>query len=306
MAIPKHTELQKPFLVLLKDGKVYAKKDIIDMLSQQLNLSESELRELLPSGKQTVFRNRVSWAGTYLMKAGLITRPAHGKYQITPQGLNVLRENPDIIDNAYLMRFESFRIFQQVSHSPVENSSQLADKAPIIDEKTPDVLLAESWETINASLADDLLEELIRLSPTAFEHLVTDLLCKMYGVHKKAGTVTPPSSDGGIDGIVMADRLGLQTIYMQAKKWQADHTVSTPDVQAFAGAILPKSGQGVFVTTSRFSQGAIDYAARSHIVLIDGKLLAELMIEYDFCVSTRRIYAIKAVDTDALQEYQDM
>ena len=142
MAIPKHTELQKPFLVLLKDGKVYAKKDIIDMLSQQLNLSESELRELLPSGKQTVFRNRVSWAGTYLMKAGLITRPAHGKYQITPQGLNVLRENPDIIDNAYLMRFESFRIFQQVSHSPVENSSHLADKAPIIDEKTPDVLLA--------------------------------------------------------------------------------------------------------------------------------------------------------------------
>lgn len=185
MAIPKYDELQKPFLELLKDGKIYAKKEIIDILAKQLKLSDADLCELLPSGK-TVFRNRVSWAGTYLMKAGLIVRPARGNYQITPQGLNVLRENPAVINKEYLMQFPSFREFQKLSRSSDENLSPSEKKTPVAEEKTPDALLEESWNTLNASLADDLLEELIRLSPTAFEHLVTDLLCKMYGVHKKS------------------------------------------------------------------------------------------------------------------------
>lgn len=304
MAVPKYDELMKPLLNAVKDGEIYKVKDVTTRLAQQLNLSSKDIAEMLPSGRQTVFKNRVGWAKTYLKKAGLVDSPARATVVITEAGKKVIAENPEKIDAKYLERFPSFSEFHTATASANDddNSSSITESKDL----TPDDQLEDAYKEINASLASDLLTEVLKIPPYTFEKFVVDLLLKMgYGKADFGSHATVASGDDGIDGIIMEDKLGFSLIYMQAKEWALDKVVGQPDIQNFVGAIAGKKGDGLFVTTARFSQKAKDYAHTHHIILIDGERLANLMIEYNFCVSTRKTFEIKAVDTDALAEYQD-
>lgn len=304
MAVPKYDELMKPLLVAVQDGEVYKMKEVTSMLAQQLNLSAEDLAELLPSGRQTVFKNRVSWAKTYLKKAGLLDSPARATIVITDAGKKVVADNPDKIDSKYLEQFPSFVDFTSAPETQDSGVTPLAVPQPT--DLTPDDQLEEAYKQINASLASDLLSEVLKINSYTFEKLVVDLLSKMgYGTVAYGSHATVASGDEGIDGVIMEDKLGFSLIYVQVKEWALDKVVSRPDIQSFVGAIAGKHGDGLFVTTARFSQQARDYAETHHIILIDGERLANLMIEYNFCVSTRKTFEIKAIDTDALAEYQD-
>ncbi|MDD6221635.1 MAG: winged helix-turn-helix domain-containing protein [Lachnospiraceae bacterium] len=304
MAVPKYDELMKPFLVAVKDGKVYKIKDVASKLAEQLNLSEDDLAELLPSKRQTVFKNRVGWAKTYLKKAGLLDSPARASVIITEQGKKVVAENPEKINAKYLERFPSFVEF--VSSTTSQNKNNAAADAMSKMDLTPDDQLEDAYKQINANLASDLLSEVLKIEPHMFESFVFDLLLKMgYGAVEYGSRTTSASGDDGIDGIIMEDKLGFSLIYMQAKKWALDQVVGQPEIQSFVGAITGKHGNGLFVTTARFSHKAVEYAKVHHIILIDGTRLANLMIENDFCVSTQKVFKIKTMDTDALAKYQD-
>ena len=297
--IPKYYEMHKPFLELIRDGQLHSLKDLKVKMATHFNLGEVALAELLPSGRQTVFVNRIGWARTYLKKAGLIDSPARAMFIITQQGLDVLKDDPAVIDNEYLMRFESFKEFQNIT--PVE--TQVGAIATVGND-TPDDTFEESFKQINESLADDLLAEVVKLSPISFEQMVIDLLSKMgYGAFENAGKTTAITGDEGIDGIIMEDKLGFDLIYIQAKKWDLESTVGRPDVQNFVGAISGKGGKGLFVTTAKFSKQAIEYAKHQHIILIDGQKLAKLMIDHNFGVSVKKTFEIKVIDTDVFNEY---
>lgn len=304
MSVPKFDEFMKPLLAAIKDGKVYKIKDVAAVLAKQRNLSADDLAEMLPSGRQTVYRNRVGWAKTYLKKAGLIDSPARAAIVITEAGKRVVAENPEKIDSEYLTQFPSFVEFasvavHEISHEAVYTISKQTDL-------TPDDQLEDAYKQIHASLASDLLSEVLKISPYTFEKLVVDLLSKMgYGTVAYGSHATVASGDDGIDGVIMEDKLGFSLIYIQVKEWALDRVVGQPEIQNFVGAIAGKHGDGLFVTTAKFSQKAKDYAKIHHIILIDGERLANLMIEHNFCVSTRKIFQIKAIDTDALAEYQD-
>lgn len=304
MAVPKYDELMKPLLIAVSDGETYKMKNVTALLAEQLNLSSDDLAEMLPSGRQTVFKNRVGWAKTYLKKAGLLDSPARATIVITNAGKQVVADNPEKIDSKYLEQFPSFVDFASAPE-PLDDSNP-ASEVPKPSDLTPDDQLEEAYKEINDSLASDLLSEVLKIPPYTFEKFVVDLLLKMgYGKADFGSHATVASGDDGIDGIIMEDKLGFSLIYMQAKEWAVDKVVSQPDIQSFVGAIAGKKGDGLFVTTARFSQKAKNYAHTHHIILIDGERLANLMIEYNFCVSTRKTFEIKALDTDALAEYQD-
>ena len=304
MAVPKYDELMKPLLIAVSDGETYKMKDVTALLAEQLNLSSDDLAEMLPSGRQTVFKNRVGWAKTYLKKAGLLDSPARATIVITNAGKQVVADNPEKIDSKYLEQFPSFVDFASAPE-PLDDSNP-ASEVPKPSDLTPDDQLEDAYKEINDSLASDLLSEVLKIPPYTFEKFVVDLLLKMgYGKADFGSHATVASGDDGIDGIIMEDKLGFSLIYMQAKEWAVDKVVSQPDIQSIVGAIAGKKGEGLFVTTARFSQKAKNYAHTHHIILIDGERLANLMIEYNFCVSTRKTFEIKALDTDALAEYQD-
>ena len=304
MAVPKYDELMKPLLTAVKDGEIYKIRDVAAALAKKLKLSEEDLAEMLPSGRQTVFKNRVGWAKTYLKKAGLLESPARASIVITEAGRKVVAENPEKIDSKYLEQFPPFTDF--VSASDHSNSDEQVPAIFNSTDLTPDDQLEDAYKQITANLASDLLSEVLKISPYTFEKLVIDLLSKMgYGTVAYGSHATAASGDDGIDGIIMEDKLGFSLIYMQAKKWAPDKVVGQPDIQSFVGAIAGKHGDGLFVTTARFSQKAKDYAKIHHIILIDGEKLANLMIEHNFCVATRKTFEIKVIDTDALAEYQD-
>ncbi|MCI8388871.1 MAG: restriction endonuclease [Clostridiales bacterium] len=298
MSVPKYNELYLPLLKAIADGADYSINDVYDIVAKQLKLSIADLAELLPSGKQTVFKNRLGWARTYLAKAGLVDVPSRAHVQITKEGKRVLREDSDKLDNEYLKRYESFRIFQNITS---DSESDKPDK----QDETPEQVLENAYTSINSSLADEILVELMNLSPSAFEQLVLDLMNKMgYGTFENSSIKTDDSGDEGIDGIIMQDKLGFKLIYIQAKRWAANETVGRPVVQAFVGAIAGKGGEGLIVTTSKFTKQAIDYARTQHVILMDGIKLANCMIEHDFGVSVRKTYQIKTLDSDLFDEYK--
>jgi restriction system protein len=302
MPIPKYYEMHKPFLEFIRDGQLHSLKELKMQMAEYFDLEDADLAELLPSGRQTIFVNRIGWARTYLKKSGLIDSPARATFVITQQGLDVLQDNPDVIDNAYLMRFESFREFQNSAENTSDHNGTPNDERGT----TPDDTFEDSFKKINDNLADELLSEVMKLSPTAFEQMVIDLLSKMgYGAFENAGRTTAITGDEGIDGIIMEDKLGFNLIYIQAKKWDLDRTVGRPEVQSFVGAISGKGGKGLFVTTAKYSKQASDYATHQHIILIDGQKLAKLMIEHDFGVTVKKTFAIKAIDTDVFNEYSE-
>lgn len=304
MAVPKFDELTKPLLEVIKDGESYTIKDVTTMLAQRLNLSSTDLADMLPSGRQTVFKNRVGWAKTYLLKAGLIESPARATIRITAAEKKVVNDNPDKIDTKYLEQFPSFVNF--ISAAGQSDSDGSAQATPQPSALTPDDQLEDAYEQINASLASDLFSEVLKISPITFEKFVVDLLSHMgYGALAYGSHATVASGDDGIDGIIMKDRLGFSLIYMQAKKWAPDRVVNQPEIRNLVGAIAGKHGDGLFVTTAKFSQGAKDYAKNQHVILIDGERLVKLMIEHNFCVTTQKTFEVKKLDTDALAEYQD-
>ncbi len=303
MTVPKYYELMKPLLEEISDGKTYAIRDVCKMLARRLNLSNDDLAKMLSSGRQGIFINRVGWAKTYLKKAGLVASPAKATVAITDVGRSVLKDNPEIIDSKYLERFPSFVEFETCNSAGKNKSSSVdSDDSGL----TPDDKFEEAYEQINSALASDLLNEILKISPYTFEKLVVDLLSKMgYGAIDYGSHVTAASGDDGIDGVIMEDQLGFSLIYIQAKQWALDSVIGQPMIQNFVGAISGKQGHGLFVTTAKFSNKAKDYANNQHIILVDGEKLVELMIKHNFCVSVRKVFELKKIDTDALSEYQD-
>ena len=296
MSVPKYHEFYAPFLKGLQDGKVHTMKEMKQIVAKEMHLSAEDLTELLPSGKQAIFDNRIGWTRTYLKKAGLIDSPARAQFVITEEGEKALPD-ADIIDDKYLMKYPSFRAFQ--------NKEQTEEPSGITSsEKSPEEVLEDAYADLNASLADDLMTEVMKLSPTDFERLVVKLLLSMgYGSGvDKAGLVTQRSNDGGIDGIIKEDQLGFSSIYIQAKQWAPEQTVSKPEIQKFVGALQGQQAQkGLFITTAKYSSGAEAYAANllgAKVVLVDGVKLTQLMIKHNVGVSVEHAYEVKRIDSD--------
>ena len=297
MAIPRYNEMYVDLLNILADMEIHKSSEIKDILAAKFHVTDAEREEMLPSGRQAIFDNRVGWARTYLKKAGLIQSPARGAYQLTPDGKRALEENPSGIDNRYLERFDSFRQFKQFNGAP-------ALPADPSSEESPQDIFDIAYQQINGALADDILSEVLGQSPAFFERLVVRLLERMgYGGSLAgAGTVVGQSGDEGIDGIIREDKLGFDVIYIQAKRWDRDKTVGRPEVQKFVGALAGQgASKGLFITTAQFTKEARGYAQKQHttkIVLVDGQMLTRLMIEYNLGVSTEAVYEIKRLDSD--------
>ena len=278
-------------------------KEVRDTIAANLSVSDSERQEMLPSGRQAIFDNRVGWTRTYLKKAGLLTSPSRGVYQLTEQGKQVLDSNPDTIDNSFLAQFESFRQFMR--------SDSVSSKADIADDQngqTPQDTLDFAYRQINHALADDLLSEIMKHPPAFFEKLVVQLLENMgYGGSvENAGLVVGQTGDEGIDGIIREDKLGFSLIYIQAKRWDRTSSVGRPEIQKFVGALAGQgANKGLFITTAQFTREAREYAKKQHttkVVLVDGDTLAKLMIDYNLGVSTQATYQIKQLDNDYFNE----
>ena len=299
MAIPKYQEIQKPILEFLGDKQIHTLKEIKSYVCDYFKMSEEDIITTFSSGRQTIIDNRVGWARTYLKKAGLIDSPMRANFVITEAGEELLRENLPAIDNKILRRYDSFLEFINMSVSD-NGVGAIKEEA----EQTPDDIIEEAYQKIMDNLIDDVLSEVMKISPVSFEKLVLDLLEKMgYGTFTDAAAMTATSGDGGIDGIIKEDKLGFGLIYTQAKQWKRESCVGRPEIQAFVGAIAGKGGKGLFVTTARFSRQAIEYAKQQHIILVDGRELAKRMIEHDFGVSTKQVFEIKTLDTDLFNEY---
>ncbi|MBN1843809.1 MAG: restriction endonuclease [Deltaproteobacteria bacterium] len=291
MAIPDYQTIMLPVLKFASDGKDHAFRDAVDSLATEFRLSLEECNELLPSGNQPLFNNRVGWAATYLRKAGLIDSEKRGFFRITDRGKIVLSENPERIDVKLLEQFPEFVKFRK--KDPI--------KPPPPSVINPEELLGTAYQELKESLASDLLKNIGECSPSFFERLVVDLLIKMGygGSRREAGQAMGQSGDGGIDGIIKEDKLGLDIIYIQAKRWNG--TVGRPEIQKFAGALQgQRARKGIFITTSNFSKEALDYVKHidSKIILIDGERLSELMIDHNVGVSPVASYEVKKIDSD--------
>lgn len=267
-------------------------------LANDFNLSDDELKEVLPSGRQPIFENRVGWARTYLKRAGLIESPRRAIFTITQRGSDVLKQNPERINITFLKQFPEFIEFQNIRHDATEETGYNVNA-----NQTPEENLEAIYQQLRKSLAQELINKVISLPPTFFERLVVELLVKMgYGGSiKDAGKAIWRIGDEGIDGTIKEDKLGLDIIYIQAKRWQPGNVVGRPEIQRFVGALAGQGAKkGIFITTSIFSREAIDYIPRNEtkIVLIDGEQLAQLMIDYNIGVSVVNTYELKRIDND--------
>jgi len=293
----------------MEPGKTYSYGDVVMLMADHFNLTEQEKTELLPSGNQPVFRSRVGWAKSYLKNAGLIEQPKRGALRISARGIEVQKQNLGQINNKYLMQFPEFQDFMnrsRVNRKHAIAAPESADDAVMEEpaEQSPDDLIAQAYMQIRQQLAIDLLSYIRQAPPAFFERLVVQLLVKMGygGTVADAGRAIGRSGDGGIDGVIKEDVLGLDVIYVQAKRYREQGTIGRPDIQQFVGALAGHSGahKGVFITTSAFSREAREFTARTDmkIVLIDGEQLAQLMIDYNLGVTVRQVYEVKRIDTD--------
>ena len=305
MAIPKYDEMYRAFMDCLADMQVHKSKEVKELLAAKFQISDEERHILLPSGHRPIFDNRVGWTRTYLKKAGLIDSPSRGAYQLTQTGKQVLVEDPPVLDNHYLEQFDSFCQFIG------SDSSVPAQSLPALSGDSPQDILDDAYQKINDALYDDLLAEIMKQTPAFFEALVVKLLERMgYGGSlENAGMVVGQSGDEGIDGIIREDKLGFSLIYIQAKRWELLQTIGRPEIQRFVGAL---AGQGaskeLFITTARFTREAREYADKQHttkVVLVDGHMLAKLMLEYNLGVSTEMTYEIKRIHTDFFSDDLD-
>jgi restriction system protein len=301
MAIPDYQALMFPVLKLCQDRQEHSIGQAVETLAAQFQLTEEERKALLSSGQQTVIANRVGWARTYLKKAGLLESTRRGFVRITQRGLEVLNEGSGQIDDSFLSRFPEFVEFKKA-----RASKKASDSDPIsipLPEQTPEEEIEDAFRRIRNSLATELLATVRTSSPERFERLVVELLVRMGygGTRQDAGQAIGKSGDGGIDGIIKEDRLGLDAIYIQAKRWADTNSIGRPEIQKFAGALQGhRARKGVFITTSSFTKEAVDYVDRidSKIVLINGDRLANLMIDFGLGVTTIASYEVKRIDSD--------
>ena len=302
MAIPDYQTLMLPLLQLASDGGVHSKQEAVEKLTQKFSLSSEEKSELLPSGTQTIIYNRVGWAQTYMKKAGLLASPKRGHFQITDRGKELLKEKPQKVGVKLLSRYEEFSDFKSIHRT---KDDETLEAAVVDDFATPEEAIEYGYQKVVATLSEELLSKVKECTPSFFERLVVDLLVSMGygGSRKEAGEVLGKSGDGGIDGIIKEDKLGLDIIYIQAKRW--DNVVGRPEIQKFAGALLgQKARKGIFITTSSFTKEAAGYAKglETKVILVDGSNLARLMIDHDLGVSTTASYQVKRVDSDYFVE----
>ena len=304
--IPDYQTLMLPLLKLVSDGQAHQYRNLIESLAVQFEVSDAERKELLASGNQSIFDNRVGWAKTYLKKAGLIESPKRATFIITELGRQALVNSPDRIDTKYLRQFPAFLDF--LKSSRLNNDNGVVEAALIDNyEQTPEELLDKIYQQIRKSLASELLTKIIDLSPTFFERLVVELLVKMgYGGSiNDAGKAMGKSGDEGIDGTIKEDKLGLDIIYIQAKRWKPGNVVGRPELQKFVGALAGQGAKkGIFITTSNFTKDAREYIPRNEtkIVLIDGEQLAQLMIDYNLGCTSQQTYELKKIDGDYFGE----
>lgn len=298
--IPDYQTCMLPLLKYAADNKEHKLADAVEDLSDQFGLTAEERKELLPSKTQEVIFNRIGWARTYMKKAGLLEDTRRGVFKITDRGQAVLGENLERLSTKYLRKFDEFNEFQR-KHNEKDSKSE----NDVISDATPEEMLEAGYTKLSENLVDDILVNIAKCSPSFFEHLVVDLLVHMGygGSFSEAAQVVGKSGDEGIDGIIKEDKLGLDTIYIQAKRWKG--VVGRPEIQKFAGALLgQKASKGVFITTSSFTKETEEYTASvdRKVVLIDGQKLASLMIEHNVGISTVRTFEIKRIDCDYFEE----
>lgn len=300
MAVPDFQSLMLPLLKFSADGEEHTMQEAREGLAEVMELSQEEVEEKLPSGRQSTFANRVAWAKVYLTQAGILESPKRGKFHISDRGRKILSEVPDRISIKYLERFEEFQEFRQASN---KYRTQKVTHASNDDTSstTPEETLEQSYQQLIDEVANELLHLIKGNTPEFFEKLVVHLIVSMgYGGSvKEAGKATRKTADEGIDGVIKEDRLGLETIYLQAKRWEA--AVGRPEIQKFVGALHgQRAKKGVFITTSRFSKEALDYVGQidPKVVLIDGADLVKLKINHGVGVSSSAVYEVKKVDTD--------
>lgn len=312
MSVPDYQSLMYPVLSELGDGKERQLRDVRDRVASRLKLTNEDLALMIPSGRQSMFANRANWAHVYLKQAGLLQTVRRGVYQITDRGREALREPQETINNEYLRQFPEFlafleRIYSTESEATGDTRPSTTAVSVESTSQTPDEQVREGYRRARSGVAAELLDRMRRMSPSFFEQLVVDLLVAMDygGSHADAAAVIGRSGDGGIDGIIKEDKLGLENIYVQAKRWKEGSTVGRPDIQQFAGALQgQKARKGVFMTTSSFSREAREYAhaVQATIVLIDGQQMAELMLDHGVGVSVQETIKLFKVDEDYFVE----
>jgi len=301
--IPDYQSIMLPLLEFISDGKEYKMRNVTDELAIKFGVTEEEQKQLLPSGVAPVFYNRTAWAKTYLKKAGLIDSPKQGIVVISKRGLDVLKKKPSSINVKFLKQFSEFVEFQ-TSKREDEIETETNEEQSI---QTPEESLETAYQKIRKSLASELINKVFELSPAFFEKLVVELLVKMgYGGSiKDAGKAMGKSGDEGIDGTIKEDKLGLDIIYIQAKRWKPGNVVGRPELQKFVGALAGQGAKkGIFITTSNFTKEAIEYTPRNEtkIVLIDGHQLAQLMIDCNLGCTPQQTYEVKKIDSDYFGE----
>ena len=307
MSVPDYQSLMLPLLKFADEKRVEISTDeAVEALAARLGLTDEDLKELLPSGLQRTFVNRVGWASTYMKKACLLEPTRRGYYRITARGRELLQKTPASIDVKLLQQYPEFLEFQQLKGTRSGAKTDSAGESKDTSTATPSEELEAAYENLRDELVDELLAKLKKATPSFFERIVVDLLVKMgYGGSRAdAGKAIGKSGDGGIDGIIKEDKLGLDVVYVQAKRWD-NNPVGRPDVMQFAGALqAQKATKGIFITTSRFTEDARSYVSQigSKIVLIDGNRLSNLMVEHDVGVSTVSLYPLKKIDTDYFDE----
>ena len=308
MAVPTYDQLMLPLMKLLAEQTAPIKvSEVVELLAECSKLSNDELEQTLPSGKN-IFKDRVAWAKTYLVKAGLVQQPKRAFCEISELGRSINLNGLNSITNDFLSQFDSFRDYKFSRSNKFETENSLIiDREININEyqkiHTPEEIIENTTELLVSSLKSDLLKLIKNNSPQFFEKLVVDLLVAMGygGSHQDAAQAIGKTNDGGIDGIISEDRLGLDKIYIQAKRWE--NTVGRPDIQQFKGALADQvAKKGVFITTSIFSKEAIESAKKSAIVLIDGDKLTSLMIEFGLGVQIERSFHIYKIDHDRFDE----
>jgi len=296
MTIPAFHELMLPLLKHCSDGQEHTLPETVAVLAEQLALSEEDRQEMLPSGSRT-FDNRVAWAKSYMKKAGLLILPRRGAFRITDRGMEIINQAPQRIDLKFLRQFPEYEAASTKKKEIDRVSEELEEKTG----RTPEESMEAAYKRINNDLENELLQTIKSCSPGFFERLVVELIVKMgYGGSRQdAGRAVGKTADGGIDGVIKEDKLGLDNVYIQAKRWE--NPVSRPEIQKFAGALEGhRARKGIFITTSSFTHGARECVAgiESRIVLIDGDEMAELMIDFDVGVSTVASYNVKKIDMD--------
>jgi len=312
MSIPKFFEFLGPTLELLTDGTIHNINSIRSKVADKMRITEDDRRIMLPSGKQATYANRITWAVVYLKKAGLIQTVSRGNYRATQDGINTFQKVGIKLNLQDLEKSKEFVKFRYGTNDENENH-QLPTQTLLSIDITPEDSMEKAHNEMTTMLSDELLNAIMERSPRFFERLVVELLVKMGygGAFEESGSVIGKTNDEGIDGVIREDKLGFSSIYIQAKRWDPESTVSRPEIQKFVGALAGQAAtKGLFITTASFSKEAKNYANNraynTKVVLVDGKALAKLMIENGVGVSTVNTYEIKKIDSDYFSEDNEL